>query len=97
MTPIRFLPEAKQELQAAADYYDSEQTGLGSALLGDVRRACRRIADQPTACRIERSDVSVRSLARFPYRIYYRAQPEEILVIAVCHRRRRPGFWVVRT
>ena len=97
MTPMRLLPEAEEELRAAATFYEAEQQGLGRALIQEVRRACQSIAEQPLAARVERGDVRVRTIARFPYRIYYRARSEEILVIAIGHRRRRPGFWRTRT
>jgi toxin ParE1/3/4 len=97
MTPIRLLPEAEEELRAAAEFYEAEQAGLGKALIQEVRRACRFIAEQPSAARIERNDIRVRTIARFPYRIYYRARPEEILVVAIGHRRRQPGYWRERT
>ena len=93
MTPIRLLPEAEEELRAAARFYEAEQQGLGRALIQEVRRVCRLIAEHPLAARIERGEVRVRTIARFPYRIYYRAKADEILVIAIGHRRRRPGFW----
>lgn len=93
MTPPRLLPEAEEELRDAARFYEAEQQGLGQALIHEVRRACRFIAEHPLATRIERGEVRVRTIARFPYRIYYRARADEILVIAVAHRRRRPGFW----
>ena len=96
MTRVRLLPEAEEELQAAAQFYEAEQQGLGRALIHEVRRVFQFIAEQPLAARIERGEVRVRTIARFPYRIYYRAKPEEILVIAVGHRRRRPGFWRAR-
>ena len=93
MTPMRLLPEAEEELRDAARFYEAEQQGLGRALIQEVRRACRFIAEHPLAVRIERGEVRVRTIARFPYRIYYRAKADEILVIAIGHRRRRPGFW----
>jgi toxin ParE1/3/4 len=93
MTPTRLLPEAEEELRDAARFYEAEQQGLGRALIQEVRRACRFIAEHPMAARIERGEVRVRTIARFPYRIYYRARADEILVIAIGHRRRRPGFW----
>jgi plasmid stabilization system protein ParE len=93
MTAVRLLREAEEELRAAAKFYEAEQSGLGRALLQEVRRALRFIAEYPLAARIERAEIRVRSIARFPYRIYYRARPEEILVVAVGHRHRRPGFW----
>jgi plasmid stabilization system protein ParE len=97
MTPIRLLPDAVEELRAAAKFYEAEQQGLGQALMEEVRRACQFIAEQPLAARVERGDIRVRTIARFPYRIYYRASANEILVVAIGHRRRRPGFWRTRS
>jgi plasmid stabilization system protein ParE len=97
MTPIRLSPEAEGELRAAARFYEAAQQRLGRALIQEVRRACRLIAEPPLAARTERGEVRVRTIARFPYRIYYRARSDEILVVAIGHRRRRPGFWRTRT
>ena len=97
MTQIRLLPEAEEELQAAARFYEALRLGLGLALLQEVRRATERIAERPRASRIERGDIRVRSILRFPYRLYYRVRADEIAIIAVGHRRRRPGFWRSRT
>jgi plasmid stabilization system protein ParE len=93
MTRVRILREAQEDLRAAARFYETEQSGLGQALINEVRRAYRRIAEQPLASRLERRDIRVRAVPRFPYRIYFRARPDEILIVAIGHRRRRPGFW----
>ena len=45
MTPMRLLPEAAEELQEAAKFYEAEQKGLGQALVQEVRRACQFIAE----------------------------------------------------
>jgi toxin ParE1/3/4 len=97
MTSVRLLREAEEELRAAAEFYEAEQLGLGRALIQEVRRGLRYISEQPLATRIERGEVRVRTIARFPYRIYYRAREEEILVVAIGHSRRRPGYWRSRT
>ena len=93
MTVVRLLPEAEEELRAAAKFYEAEQSGLGRAPLQEVRRALRFIAEHPLTARIERAEIHVRTVARFPYRVYYRARPEEIVVVAIGHRHRRPGYW----
>lgn len=97
MTAIRLLREAEEELQAAAEFYEAEQPGLGRALIQEVRRGLRFISEQPLATRIERGEIRVRTIARFPYRIYFRADQEEIVIIAIGHSRRRPGYWRSRT
>ncbi len=35
-------------------------------------------------------------LPRFPYQIVYRIRPGEIVVVAIAHSRRRPGYWKSR-
>ena len=93
MTPLRLLLEAEEEVDAAAAFYEGEEQGLGLAFLQEVRRAFDFVRRNPLASRIERDDVRVRSISRFPYRLYYRATSTEIVVFAIGHRRRRPGFW----
>jgi len=93
MTELRILPDAEEELRAAALHYEGQRIGLGAALLAEVRRAYKRIVELPNASRKERADIRVLSIARFPYRIYYRSIDEEIIIVAIGHRRRRPGFW----
>ena len=82
MTSFRLVREAEEELRLAAEFYDEAQPGLGRALIDEVRRAKNFILAHPLSARIERSEVRVRSIARFPYRIYYRVRAEEILVVA---------------
>ena len=93
MTRVRLLPQAEEELLAAARFYEALQPRLGLALLQEVRRAKQRIAQRPKASRIERGEIRVRSILRFPYRLYYRIRSDEIVIVAIGHRRRRPGFW----
>jgi hypothetical protein len=32
-------------------------------------------------------------VARFPYRVYFRSRESGLVIVAVAHYRRRPGFW----
>jgi len=32
-------------------------------------------------------------LQRFPFAVVYQVEPELILIVAVAHQRRRPGYW----
>lgn len=96
MTSLRLLPEAREELRAAVQFYETEQHGLGRALLQEVRNTLSLIAEHPLAAPVERGEVRVRTVGRFPYRVYYRVSEHEVLVVAIGHRRRRPGFWYIR-
>jgi hypothetical protein len=32
-------------------------------------------------------------MTRFPYQVVYRVRPSEIVVVALAHLKRRPGYW----
>ncbi len=37
-------------------------------------------------------------IRRFPYILYYRiVDPDHVLIVAVAHAQRRPGYWLRRT
>ena len=43
----RFLPGAKQDLNAAVDYYETCQKGLGTDFLIEIRKTVSRILEYP--------------------------------------------------
>lgn len=96
MTGLRLLPEAEAELRAAAKRIDDERPGLGLALIREVRAAFERIRFLPQASPVERGEMRVLSTDRFPYRIHYLVRGDEILIVAIAHRRRRPDYWRYR-
>ena len=93
----QLLPEAEEELEAAASRYESQQPGLGTALLAAIADTIERISELPFAARVVRGDLRRKTVRRFPYYILYRVKNEDILVVAIAHRRRRPGYWRRRT
>ncbi len=93
MTPVRLLPEAEVELEAAASRYEGWQPGLGLALVREVRKACSLVSERPLGSRVVHGEIRRKIVSRFPYAILYRVEQDEIIVVAVSHRRRRPGYW----
>ena len=93
MRQIRFLDEASEELEATATYYNYQQPGLGAAFLTEARKTRERIAELPNAARSIRKNIRRRAVHKFPYYILYRVSDDDVLIIAIAHKRRRPGFW----
>ncbi len=98
MKTLRVLREAEEELAEAAEWYEAKRTGLGVELIAIVDRAFEEIQDAPLSHALWRVDRPYRRkvLTRFPYVIFFRAEDDEVEVIAVAHAKRRPGFWVDR-
>jgi plasmid stabilization system protein ParE len=90
---VRFLDVAQAELDEAVAYYDSESAGLGSRFLIEVLATLDRIASYPEAWPSFGPDARRCLTRRFPYGIVYQVLSKGILIIAVAHLHREPGYW----
>lgn len=91
-------PEAREELRAAANWYDDEQPGLGTDFYDAVDDALRRILERPASAAIFpgwQGTLEVRSMhvRRFPYRVLYYITETTIVILAYSNEHRRPGYW----
>jgi len=96
MTPSLFLPEAEQEMLEAALYYQNQAPGLGSDYLSAVERAIQSIEESPYTWPILEGEFRRRLVRRFPFGVLYRIEPEIIIIVAVAHLRKKPGYWKKR-
>lgn len=88
-----FHPEARVEYREAAIFYDARRSGLGAAFTLEVETALQRILEAPERWRMIEQDVRRCLTHTFPYGILYTIERESILIVAVMHLRRRPGYW----
>ncbi|MBL8683290.1 MAG: type II toxin-antitoxin system RelE/ParE family toxin [Myxococcales bacterium] len=72
--------------------------GLGGDFLDAVAATLERIDTTPELGVPTSQDRRTRRLllARFPFHLVYRVAPAELVVIAVAHTKRRPGYWKAR-
>jgi hypothetical protein len=83
---------AEYALNEAAQYYDLEDPGLGTAFLDEVDRCLQSIQAAPEAGAILLGTVRRRLLRRFPYRPCTRSRRVASGVLAVMNLRRRPTY-----
>jgi hypothetical protein len=97
----RFLPEAKAEVGDAAAWYDDREPGLGDRFLDAVLEAQSDVEQHPDRfppprhVRASRA-LHCRRIRGFPYSMIYEVREHELLVLAVAHGRRKPGYWTKR-
>jgi len=88
-----FHLEALEEYREATLYYAERDPALALRFVETVEDAIRRILDSPERWRILDEDVR-RCLTRvFPYGVLYTIETEFILIVAVMHCSREPGYW----
>lgn len=92
-----FHPEAEAEHYEAIAFYEARRVGLGAGYLDEFEELMGRVIALPQAFRVERKpDIRRAHLDRFPYTVIYREVEGNVQVLAVAHKRRRPGYWAGR-
>ena len=89
-----FASLARQEVDAAVDWYEGQLPGLGERFRIEVRNGVARIEAHPLAWPVERGEVRKYLLNRFPYKLLYAVEPSRLVVLALAHQHRRPDYWV---
>jgi toxin ParE1/3/4 len=92
-----FHPEARLEYLEAIDFYESRRSGLGAAFTREVEATIQRILEEPTRWRTIEQDVRRCLTHTFPFGILYTVEEDSILIVAVAHGSRDPGYWQHRT
>ena len=96
MIGFRYLPPAEEEVTEAARFYEGQARGLGTEFLDDVQRAIDRLRDNPMLGQTVEDDLRRSLLSRFPFSLIYTVEPDNLLIVAVAHQRRRPNYWKER-
>jgi len=81
----------------ASVFYEAASVGLGSDFLDDVQRVVETLREHPKLGRAVGQGLRQVLLHRFPFSLIYSTETDAILVIAVAHQRRRPGYWKDRS
>ena len=96
---VRFSEPASEELAEAVRWYETRRAGLGGEFFDAVVTTLALIETSPEiGLRFSTDGLTRRTLvARFPYQVVYRLRPAEIVIVAIAHLKRRPGYWKNRS
>ena len=97
MIKPRFLPAAEAELLKEIVFYSKARDGLGVKFEQAVESAVKRAVANPEGGTPSLRGTRSRLVKGFPFSVVYRASETEVLVIAVMHHRKEPGYWAART
>jgi toxin ParE1/3/4 len=91
-----FHPEARLEYSEASNFYESRRTGLGAAFSLEIEATIERILEAPDRWRSLEDGVRICRTHTFPYGILYTVNEGSVLILAVMHLHREPGYWRTR-
>lgn len=91
-----FHPEALAEYSEAVQYYAEQRSEVAQMFINAIEDAVYRIRESPTRWAIFDEDVRRCLTRKFPYSILYTIEEDYILILAVTHCSREPGYWKSR-
>lgn len=90
---VRFTSAACRELAEAAEFYETQQSGLGDRFLTEIEEAMTRIRKHPDLWAHVSPSVRRCLVHRFPFALFYHVTANEIQILAVADLRRDPSRW----
>lgn len=80
-------------MNEAARFYEERSPGLGRDFLEEIERTIDSLVAHPeSGPRISRN-LRRRIVRRFPFGVIYAVETDRIIIVAIMHLRRRPGYW----
>ncbi|MCP4217031.1 MAG: type II toxin-antitoxin system RelE/ParE family toxin [bacterium] len=91
-----FHPQAKKELKDAVKYYNVCGAGLGFVFFQEVQATIQRILQYPKSWTKLSKKTRQCLTRRYPYAVIFQEVDAGIIIIAVMHLKRKPGYWLKR-
>ena len=98
MRTITFLLEAEEEMNSSAQYYNQQLSGLGLDFLKEIEKSLQIIEKGPERWPYYEQNIHKYNTRRFPFSLFYVFEKniDKIIIIAVAHQKRKPGYWKQR-
>ena len=98
MRQVVLSADAQLELRTAANWYSDREPGLGEEFVLEVDRTLWTLPEGAHRYPIWRAGKPYRKVHvhRFPYVIFFVHDDALVHVLAIAHRRRKPGYWLER-
>lgn len=94
---VVLLGPARDELIQARDYYlQHASSRIAATFLEQFQNTTDLLLKFPELGQPVSSRLRVLAISHFPYSIIYRITADALIVQAVAHQRRRPGYWAGR-
>lgn len=97
MTRLEYHEAAEQELLSEVGYLEYQAPGLGRHFLAEVQRVEDLITQFPESGVEIAPGIRKCLLRKFRHSLIYTIEKDRVLVLAVAHPSRRPGYWIGRT
>lgn len=89
--------EAEFDIEEQFEFFEEKRVGLGHDFLLCVEEAIDKLQKNPLIYRKIYKELRRTAITRFPLRVFYLVQNQNIIVTAVLHAKKDPTSWRNRT
>lgn len=93
MASVRLLPEARQEVVQAFEWYLERSHGAAESFLLELEHSLALVSGTPDVWAEFESGTRRYVMRRYPFALIYRFRDELVEIVALAHQRRKPGYW----
>ncbi|MBS0263829.1 MAG: type II toxin-antitoxin system RelE/ParE family toxin [Planctomycetes bacterium] len=93
MQRLEFLPRARSDFDESFDWYAENSLRAAVRFADAVDLALSRIIADSTQFASPDGVHRECPVSRYPHRIVYRIAGDCVLIVAIAHAKRRPGYW----
>lgn len=93
---IEYHQGAIADVKSAVAWYQKRSRKAALDFIEDLHRAADTIREAPERWHLEKNNTRRFLLWRFPFAIIYSEYESPIMIWAVAHGSRRPGYWAGR-
>jgi len=94
---VSFHPAAAAEVERAQRWYEERSVLAAAGFLQELTRAVERAHLAPDRYPAAEHGTRRVLLDQYPFSVVYLVGRDEVLIVAVAHHKRRPGYWADRT
>ena len=91
--PAVYRRKVGRDLAGAVGWYEDQRAGLGEEFLGADEASFDAIQEFPEMFARVHGEVRRAVVSRFPYAVFYRVEPNRVVVLAVLHMARDEKLW----
>ncbi|MCW1885925.1 type II toxin-antitoxin system RelE/ParE family toxin [Luteolibacter flavescens] len=90
---VRFLTVCLAEIEEALTRYEDQSPELPERILSEIADAVEKLSPFPEAFHLLSPPYRRVLLSKFPYILFFRVDPDEVVVVAFFHQHSDPKKW----
>jgi len=96
MLPVNYLPGARRDFDESFEWYADRSPIAAARFTGAIDAAVKKISGGSSILPYVDQRHQECPVKRFPFRVVFRQDDSQILIVAIAHTKRRRNFWQYR-